>query len=44
VGPPGRIRERLAAWKDAGASRRVDSMLIGTRQTEALELLAEELL
>ncbi len=44
VGPPERIRERLAAWKDAGAKRHVDSMLIGARQPEALELLAEELL
>ncbi|MGH0035948.1 MAG: LLM class F420-dependent oxidoreductase [Myxococcota bacterium] len=44
VGPPGRIRERLAAWKEAGARHHVDTMLIGTRQVEALELLAEELL
>jgi alkanesulfonate monooxygenase SsuD/methylene tetrahydromethanopterin reductase-like flavin-dependent oxidoreductase (luciferase family) len=44
VGPPERIRERLAAWKQAGAKRHVHTMMIGTRQPEALELLAEELL
>jgi alkanesulfonate monooxygenase SsuD/methylene tetrahydromethanopterin reductase-like flavin-dependent oxidoreductase (luciferase family) len=44
VGPRGRIRERLAAWREAGNKRQVDTMLIGTGQREALELLAEELL
>jgi hypothetical protein len=44
VGPRAYIRERLAAWKEAGKKRHVDSMLIGTGQREALELLAEELL
>ena len=44
IGPKERIVERLAAWKDAGAKRSVDSMLIGTGQHEALELLAEEML
>ena len=44
VGPRDYIRERLAAWKEAGKKRHVDSMLIGTGQREALELLAEELL
>jgi F420-dependent oxidoreductase-like protein len=44
VGPRGLIRERLAAWREAGRQRHVDTMLIGTGQREALELLAEELL
>ena len=44
VGPRGHIKERLAAWREAGKQRHVDTMLIGTGQREALELLAEELL
>jgi F420-dependent oxidoreductase-like protein len=44
VGPRARIRERLAAWREAGSRRHVDTMLVGTSQPEALELLAEELL
>jgi len=44
VGPKARIRERLSAWREAGKQRHVDTMLIGTGQREALELLAEELL
>jgi len=44
VGPADRIRDRLAAWREAGKNRHVDTMMIGTSQPEALELLAEELL
>jgi len=44
VGPADYIRDRLAAWKEAGAKHHVDSMLVGTNQPEALELLAEEVL
>jgi F420-dependent oxidoreductase-like protein len=44
VGPAGKIRERMEAWKDAGAKHHVDTMLIGAGQREALELLAETLL
>jgi F420-dependent oxidoreductase-like protein len=44
IGTRDEIRERLGAWKDAGAKRHVDSMLIGAGQPEALEFLAEELL
>ncbi|HVH17274.1 MAG TPA: LLM class F420-dependent oxidoreductase, partial [Myxococcota bacterium] len=44
VGPRAYIRERLAAWREAGKKRHVDTMLIGSGQREALELLAEELL
>ncbi len=44
VGPADRIRDRLAAWREAGKKRHVDSMLIGAGQREALELVAEELL
>ena len=44
VGPKDRIRERLARWRTAGARRHVTSMLIGTFQKEAMELLAQEIL
>ena len=44
IGPAERIRDRLGAWKEAGAQRHVDTMMVGTNQPEALELLAEELL
>jgi len=44
VGPPDRIRDRLGAWKDAGAKRHVGTMLIGGGGRKAFELLAEELL
>ncbi len=44
VGPKERIRERLQAWKEAGAKRWVHTMNVGSPQPEALELLAEELL
>ena len=44
VGPADRIRERLQSWKAAGAKKWVHTMSIGAFQTEALELLAEELL
>ena len=44
VGPKGKIRERLQAWKAAGERREVATMLVGSPQPEALELLAEELL
>jgi len=36
VGPPGRIRERFAAWR----ASRVTTLIAMTRQPEALELLA----
>jgi F420-dependent oxidoreductase-like protein len=44
VGPADRIRDRLQAWKEAGAKNWVHTMNVGTPQVEALELLAEELL
>jgi F420-dependent oxidoreductase-like protein len=44
VGSAGHIRDRLAAWKEAGRKGWVHTMQIGTSQTAALELLAEELL
>ena len=44
VGPAGRIRERLARWKRAGAEGRVSTMLIGGASAEALELIAQEML
>lgn len=36
-GPEARIRERLGAWQDAG----VTTMLVGSRQPQALALMAE---
>jgi len=44
VGSKNEIRDRLAAWREAGKKRHVDTMLIGSNQPEALELLAEEML
>jgi alkanesulfonate monooxygenase SsuD/methylene tetrahydromethanopterin reductase-like flavin-dependent oxidoreductase (luciferase family) len=44
VGPRGRIKERLQAWKEAGRKGWVHTMNIGGSQVEALELVAEELL
>jgi len=44
VGPAGRIKERLQAWKEAGVNGHVGSMLIGAGQPEALELIASEML
>jgi F420-dependent oxidoreductase-like protein len=40
VGPAGRIRERVAAWKASG----VTDLIVGAGQPEALELLAKEVL
>ena len=44
VGPEGRIRERLQAWKEAGRKGHVGSMLIGGGQPELFKILAEEVL
>jgi len=44
VGPPDRIKARLAVWKEAGNKGQVGSLMIGGASTEALRLLAEELL
>ncbi|MCK6371911.1 MAG: LLM class F420-dependent oxidoreductase [Gammaproteobacteria bacterium] len=44
VGSAARIRERLAAWKEAGRSGRVGSLLAAGASLPALRLLAEELL
>lgn len=44
VGPAERIKERLQVWKEAGKKGHVGSMLIGSGQTEALELIAGEML
>ena len=37
VGPPERIRDRLAPWRECGAT----TLLVGARQAEALRTLAE---
>ena len=44
VGPEGKIRDRLQAWKEAGKRGEVGTMLLGAMQPEALELVASELL
>ena len=44
IGSADEIRDRLSRWREAGSKRHVDTMLIGTGQPEALELLAKELL
>jgi alkanesulfonate monooxygenase SsuD/methylene tetrahydromethanopterin reductase-like flavin-dependent oxidoreductase (luciferase family) len=44
VGSKERIRDRLAAWKQAGKNRWVDTIQVGSSQPEALQLMAEELL
>ncbi len=44
VGPAERIKERLERWKQAGSKGHVSSMLLGCQQSEALELIAAEML
>jgi len=44
VGPGGRIRERLARWKEAGRRGEVGSMLLSVQDPVVLELCAKELL
>jgi F420-dependent oxidoreductase-like protein len=45
VGPAARIRERLEAWKEAGARRHVHAMLLGANASaEALRVVAEAVL
>jgi F420-dependent oxidoreductase-like protein len=44
VGSADRIRDRLQAWKEAGAKRHVGSLLAGTGDIAALRVLAEEIL
>jgi len=44
VGPAGRIKERLARWKEAGSKGQVAAMMLGCQQPEALELIAGEML
>jgi alkanesulfonate monooxygenase SsuD/methylene tetrahydromethanopterin reductase-like flavin-dependent oxidoreductase (luciferase family) len=41
VGPRDRIRDRMQRWIEAGKKNHVGSMLIGSGQKEALQLLAE---
>jgi F420-dependent oxidoreductase-like protein len=41
LGPRERIRDRVEAWKQAGKSGAVGSMLLGSGQPEALRLVAE---
>ncbi len=44
IGPEGKIRERLQAWKAAGERREVAVLNVGAMQPEAFEIVAEELL
>ncbi len=41
VGPRDRIRDRAQRWIEAGKKRHVGSMLLGSGQKEALQLMAE---
>ena len=43
VGPPDRIRDHLARWKEAGDKGHVGSLLAAGASSDALRLLAEEL-
>ena len=43
VGPPDRIRDHLARWKEAGKKGHVGSLLASGASIDALRLLAEEL-
>ncbi len=40
VGPADRIRDRLQRWTEAGRQGHVSSMLLGTQQPEAMEVIA----
>ena len=44
VGPKERIQDRLQVWIEAGKKRQVGSMLLGCKQPEALEVVAEQVL
>ncbi|HVR30936.1 MAG TPA: LLM class F420-dependent oxidoreductase [Thermoanaerobaculia bacterium] len=44
VGSRDRIKDRLQAWIEAGKKGHVGSMLLGCRQPEALEVIAEQVL
>ncbi len=44
VGPGEKIRERAKAWKASNERGEVDLMMIGSTQTEALDILADEML
>ncbi len=44
VGPADRIKDRLQRWKAADGKGHVSSMLIGSQQPEALQLVAETML
>ena len=44
IGPADRIRDRLQRWKEAGDRGEVGTMLIGSGQPEALQLIAETML
>jgi len=44
VGPPGRIKERLAVWKDAAKEGKVSSLLLSGGSIDSLRFVAEEVL
>ncbi len=44
VGSKDHVRDRLKAWKEAASKGWVHTMQVASSQSEALELLAEELL
>jgi F420-dependent oxidoreductase-like protein len=44
IGSEEKIRERCKAWKASSERGEIDLMMVGTMQTEALDILAEEML
>lgn len=44
VGPKARVRERLAAWKKAGAEGKIGTLILRKPNLDALRFFAEELL
>ena len=44
AGSKEQIRDRLAVWKEAAKQKRVDTLLLGTNQPEAIQVMAEEIL
>jgi F420-dependent oxidoreductase-like protein len=44
VGPAARIRDQLQRWKSAASARHVDTLIVTGASTDALRLLAEEVL
>ena len=44
VGPPERIADRLAAWKESAARGEITAVLLGGATVDALRIVAAEVL